>query len=139
MPLPHQNQAPEIKFSFGDDSAQKQRRQMLIALTLLLVALILILTKDREFWFPSAPVQSESEPLEETSPEPNSLEAVTTITQPAVPRRLKAKHAPRRQRPSQTNRPQRPPSLRAEPCSLRSKSRWWLGTSTAQSKQAAIR
>ena len=67
------NQAPEIKLSFEDDSAQKQRRQMFIALTLLLAALILILTKDRDFWFPSAPVfQSASEPLEETSPEPRA-------------------------------------------------------------------
>jgi TonB family protein len=83
MPLP-ENQAPEIKLSFGDDSAQKQRRQMFIALTLLLAALILILTKDRDFWFPSAPVfQSASEPLEETSPEPK--EGATTTTQPASP------------------------------------------------------
>ena len=92
MPLPV-NQAPEIKLSFGDDSAQKQRRQMFIALTLLLAALILILTKDRDFWFPSAPVfQSASEPVEETSPEPRAQpEGATTPAQPASPAELKAK------------------------------------------------
>ncbi|HMH06285.1 MAG TPA: TonB family protein [Terriglobales bacterium] len=97
MPLLQENQATEIKLSFGDDSAQKQRRQMLIALTLLLAALILTLTKDREFWFPPAPaLQSEAEPLEETSPQLMSQsEAATTTTQPALPARQKAKpHAP---------------------------------------------
>jgi TonB family protein len=92
MPLPV-NQAPEIKLSFEDDSAQKQRRQMFIALTLLLAALILILTKDRDFWFPSAPVfQSASEPVEETSPEPRAQpDGATTPAQPASPAELKAK------------------------------------------------
>ena len=91
MPLPHQDQVAETKSSLADAFVRKQRRQMLTALTLLLVALILTLIKDREFWFPTAPVQSASEPLEETSPQPGSLEAVTTIKQPAVPRRRKAK------------------------------------------------
>jgi TonB family protein len=92
MPLPV-NQAPEIKLSFGDDSAQKQRRQMFIALTLLLAALILILTKDHDFWFPSAPVfQSVSEPVEEASPEPRAQpEGATTPAQPASRAELKAK------------------------------------------------
>lgn len=75
-----ENQAPEIRLSFADDAALKQRRQMFIALTLLLVALVMILTKDRDFWFPSASViQSTSEPVEETSPEPQAQsEAVTS-------------------------------------------------------------
>ena len=68
-----ENQAPEIKLSFADDAVLKQRRQMLVALTLLLVALVMILTKDRDFWFPSAPVsQSTSEPIEEPSSEPQA-------------------------------------------------------------------
>ena len=98
MPLQQENQVTEGKPSFGDDPVQKQRRQMLIALSLLLAALILLLTKDREFWFPSAPVlQSESEPLEETLPEPKSQsELATTTTQPAVPARPKSKpHTPK--------------------------------------------
>jgi len=64
---------------------------MLIALTLLLAALILILMKDREFWFPPAAMQLELEPLEEISPQPNSQsETATSITQSAVPARPKA-------------------------------------------------
>lgn len=92
MPLLQKNQGRELKTSFEDDSAQKQSRQMLIALTLLLAALILTLIKDREFWFPPAPVQSESEPLEETSPEPKFQSgAATAAMHPAVPASPKAK------------------------------------------------
>jgi periplasmic protein TonB len=91
-----ENQAPEIKLSFADDAVQKQRRQMLIALTLLLVALVMILTKDRDFWFPSAPVQSTSEPIEEPSTEPQAQpEAVISPKQTTVTTTLKAKqHKP---------------------------------------------
>jgi TonB family protein len=93
MPLRQENQVPEGKPSFGYDPVQKQRRQMLIALSLLLAALILLLIKDREFWFPSAPVlQSESEAIEETLPEPKSQsEAATATTPSAVPERPKSK------------------------------------------------
>ena len=88
-----QNQAPEIKLSFADDAVLKQRRQMLIALTLLLVALVMILTKDWDFWFPSAPAfQSTSEPMEETSSEPQAQsEAVTSPKQTTGITTLKAK------------------------------------------------
>jgi protein TonB len=88
-----ENQAPQIKSSFGDDFVQKQRQQMLIALTLLVAALIVVLAKDREFWFPSAPaVQSVAEPLEETLPAPKSQsEAATASMHPAVPASPKAK------------------------------------------------
>lgn len=92
-----ENQAPEIKLSFADDAVLKQRRQMLIALTLLLVALVMILTKDRDFWFPSAPVfQSTSEPVEETSSEPQAQsQAVTSPAQTSGTATLKAKqHKP---------------------------------------------
>jgi TonB family protein len=88
-----ENQTPEIRLSFADDAVLKQRRQMLIALTLLLVALVMVLTKDREFWFPSAPVfQSTSEPMEETSSEPQAQsEAVTSPKQTTGISTLKAK------------------------------------------------
>jgi TonB family protein len=93
MRLMQQNEVADIKPSFGDDSDQKVRRQMLIALTLLLAALILTLVRDREFWFPSAPVpQSESEPLEETAPAPQAKsEVASTTMQPVSATRLKAK------------------------------------------------
>ena len=61
-------QVTVIAPSVGDDSERKQRRQMLVALALLLAALILVLIKDRDFWFPpEPPAQSESEPVEEPS------------------------------------------------------------------------
>ena len=92
-----ENQAPEIRLSFADDAVVKQRRQMLIALTLLLVALVMILAKDRDFWFPSAPVsQATSEPMEEPSSEPPAKpEAVTSPKQTSSTATLKAKqHKP---------------------------------------------
>ncbi len=45
-------------------SVQAQRRRMLIALALLLLALGVVLVKDRQFWLPSSPT-AESEALEQ--------------------------------------------------------------------------
>ena len=89
-------QVAEIKSSFGDGQ-QKVGRQMLAALTLLLAALVLILVKDRDFWFPPTPVlQSESEPIEEVVPAPNAKsETAGTTTQPVAVAPLKKKpHVP---------------------------------------------
>jgi TonB family protein len=97
MPLPEENELPELSPSFGDDSAQKQRRQMLIALALLLLALILVLVKDRDFWFPPAPAtSSESEPAEQIAPEAQTqAQTQTTTAKPSVPQHSKAKpHTP---------------------------------------------
>ena len=81
MPLPEENELPELSTSFGDDSEQKQRRQMLIALALLLLALILVLIKDRDFWFPATPdTSSESEPVEQVAPETQPLAPATSNT-----------------------------------------------------------
>ena len=89
-------QVAEIKSSFGDGQ-QQVRRQLLSALTLLLAALVLILVKDRDFWFPPTPVlQSESEPIEEVVPAPNAKSEVAgTTTQPVAVAPLKKKvHVP---------------------------------------------
>ena len=101
MGLMQTNRVAEMESSFGDDPQRKIRRQMLVALTLLLTALVLVLIKDREFWFPSAPVaQSESEPLsepiEQAVPAPSTqLGAASTATQPVASARMKAKpHTP---------------------------------------------
>jgi TonB family protein len=93
MALLHENQGPQSEPSFGEDFVHKQRRQMLIALTLLLAALILVVTKDREFWFqPAPPLQAESEPVEQTLPEPKAQPATAIATpQPAVPAQKKSK------------------------------------------------
>jgi TonB family protein len=91
MPLGQQNRTPETRLSIGD-SAQTPRRQLLIALTLLLAALVLILAKDREFWFPSTPaLQSESEPIEEALPQQTPQSTATNAARPALPGRLKVK------------------------------------------------
>ena len=97
MPLPEENELPELDPTFGDDSEQKQRRQMLVALALLLIALILVLVKDREFWFPPSPAaESESEPVEQTAPEAQTrTKAASGTPKTSVPERGKAKaHTP---------------------------------------------
>lgn len=95
MPLPEENELPELNASFGDDSEQKQRRQMLIALALLLLALILVLVKDREFWFPPAPAaSSESEPAEQIAPEAQTqgqTQATSTSAKSSVPEHPKTR------------------------------------------------
>ena len=48
------------------ESARKQRHQMLIALSLLLLALILVLLKDWHFWFPTPVAVTRPEPLEKS-------------------------------------------------------------------------
>ncbi len=95
MAFQHENQVPEIKSLAGNGSENKERQHMLIALALLLAALVLVLTKDYSFWFPPAP-QAQQEPMEELSPAPKmQSESATTVTQPAVAVRPKAKlHTP---------------------------------------------
>jgi TonB family protein len=97
MGLMQQNHIAEIERSFEDDSDRKVRRQMLIALTLLVGALILVLAKDRDFWFPSVPVaQSTSEPVEEVVPAPDSeSEAASAPAQLVAATHIQAKpHTP---------------------------------------------
>jgi TonB family protein len=100
MGLMQTNRIAEIETSLGDDSERRIRRQMLVALALLLSALVLVLIKDREFWFPSAPVvQSEAEPLSEPMeavPAPTAPVATADQTaQPVGASHTKAKsHAP---------------------------------------------
>ena len=97
MPLLEENQVQvtDITPSVGDDSEKKQRRQMLVALALLLAALILVLIKDRDFWFPpEPPAQSESEPVEEPTPDvkaPSETASTTTPAQPPVHARPRSK------------------------------------------------
>jgi periplasmic protein TonB len=96
MPLLEENHVTDIAPSVGDDSERKQRRQMLVALSLLLAELILVLIKDRDFWFPpELPTQSESEPVEEPSSDvkaPPETATTTTTPPPVVHARPKPKH-----------------------------------------------
>jgi TonB family protein len=64
MPMLEENRQPDMnEVRFDGGSELKQRRQMLIALALLLAALIVVLYKDWQFWYPST-VTVESEPSE---------------------------------------------------------------------------
>ena len=47
------NRTPQLPGTVEVGPEQKQRRVMLAALALLLIALILVLIKDRQFWFPA--------------------------------------------------------------------------------------
>ena len=99
MGLMQTNRVAEIETSFGDDPQRKVRRQMLVALTLLLTALVLVLIKDREFWFPPEPVaQSESEPLsepvEQAVPAPSARLGAASPTAVAAARMKAKPHMP---------------------------------------------
>jgi TonB family protein len=96
MPLLEENTQSEIEVDpsvLEEGANQRQRRQMLFALALLLVALILVLLKDREFWFPPSPA-SEAEQAEETPPDADTAsppEKQITGTPTVAPTRPKAK------------------------------------------------
>jgi len=110
MGLMQTNRIAEIEPSFGDDAQRRVRRQMLVALVLLVTALVLVLIKDREFWFPAAPaLQSEAAPLSEPTEEPVAATTVqsapaSTPTQPVAAARTKAKsHTPPAPLPAASN------------------------------------
>ena len=65
---------------------QQQRQRMLVALFFLVLALVAVLIKDRQFWFPSSP-SAESE-IPEQSPPPATPPAIqaTTVTPVAPPK-----------------------------------------------------
>ena len=46
--------AVRVGHQAGADGQQKQRRQMLMALGILLLAVVLLLLKDWHYWFPQA-------------------------------------------------------------------------------------
>jgi periplasmic protein TonB len=83
MPMLEENSQQEVEVdvsALDAGSEQKQRRQMLIALALLLFALMLVLWKDREFWFPPSPESAESE-----LSEPSSSQTTTPSTAKTAP------------------------------------------------------
>ena len=63
--VPRLEIAPPAPILIEND--QRQRRRMVIALVMLLVALGLVLIKDRDFWF-SAPEATESEAIDDSAP-----------------------------------------------------------------------
>jgi periplasmic protein TonB len=75
--VPRLEIAPPAPILIEND--QRQRRRMVIALVMLLVALGLVLIKDRDFWF-SAPEATESEAIDDSAPV-----TADETTQPTVP------------------------------------------------------
>lgn len=97
MPMLEQNSRTEP----GDPAPhaafeQQQRRRMLFALIVLLLALVSVLVKDRQFWFPPGP-SAESETPDQsgprTSPATRPATPATSVARPkiAVPSRAHAR------------------------------------------------
>ena len=76
--IPRLEIAPHAPVLVEND--QKQRRRMIIALVMLLVALGLVLVKDRDFWFPT-PDAADSEVVDE----PGNPEVATSEPTSAIP------------------------------------------------------
>lgn len=74
---------------FEAGSQQKQRRQMLVALALLLIALLVVIWKDWPVWFPSAS-GGDSEIVDQSAPEATAQTQPTVNGQPTASTRSKA-------------------------------------------------
>jgi TonB family protein len=86
MPALERKSGTEISGTLPDSALeQQQRRRMLLALAVLLVALVSVLIKDHQFWFPPSP-SSESEAVEQSAPK---------AAVPAIPGNVAAPVAPR--------------------------------------------
>ena len=88
MPMLEQKTGVERRSGPLDAGLQeKQRRQMLIALGLLLAALIVVVVKDRDFWFPSstqiADDSSDQPAPSETAPDQLVTKGAAPATRPA--------------------------------------------------------
>ena len=85
MPMLEQKRGSDMGTALPDAAfEQQQRRRMLIALAVLLLALISVLIKDRQFWFPPSP-SSESETAEQSAPLRSPLAARSKIVTPIAP------------------------------------------------------
>lgn len=76
------------------ENDQRQRRRMVVALVLLLVALGMVLVKDRDFWFPASDV-TESEAVDDSTDNaaPAPVATVNTpVAQPTAPAAHKKGH-----------------------------------------------
>jgi len=85
MPMLEQNGHTEISRPVPHAAfEQQQRRRMLIALLVLALALIAVIIKDRQFWFPPSP-SAESDTPEQTVPQPSPQVAPTRTVTPVAP------------------------------------------------------
>ena len=85
MPMLEQNGHTEISRPVPHAAFERQqRRRMLIALLVLALALIAVIIKDRQFWFPPSP-SAESDTPEQTVPQPSPQVAPTKTVTPVAP------------------------------------------------------
>jgi protein TonB len=85
MPMLEQNGHTEISRPVLHAAfEQQQRRRMLIALLVLALALIAVIIKDRQFWFPTSP-SAESDAPEPSVPQPSPQVAPTKTVTPVAP------------------------------------------------------
>ena len=84
--VPRLEVAPPAPVLLEND--QRQRRRMVIALVMLLVALGLVLIKDRDFWFPSPDI-ADSEAVEDSAPiasnDAPATDSTPAATLPRIP------------------------------------------------------
>jgi len=85
MPMLEQNGHTEISRPVPHAAFERQqRRRMLIALLVLALALIAVIIKDRQFWFPPSP-SAESDTPEQTVPQLSPQVAPTKTVTPVAP------------------------------------------------------
>ena len=96
--MPEQNHSTEIGDPLQPPSfEQQQRRRMLIALGVLVVALISVLIKDRQYWFPPSP-NTESETSESAAPAAVTSKTIPQTNSPKATARA-ATHARSKSKP----------------------------------------
>jgi periplasmic protein TonB len=110
MPTLEQKSGSDMGSAVPDAAfEQQQRRRMLIALVVLLLALISVLIKDRQFWFPPSP-SAESESTEQTVPQGSHLSTpAKTVTPVAPPKPAGPAPAQARRKPSNKRTATTPP------------------------------
>ena len=95
MPMLEENRRPEAGTPVEAGAEPRQRRQMLVALAVLLVALVLVLVKERQLWFPSAPVAEQESAADSATQPPAKPVAQAQPEAPSAQLRAasKARHA----------------------------------------------
>src|SRR5258705_3101337 len=91
------------------ENDQKQRRRMVIALVMLLVALGLVLVKDRDFWFPTRDAADSEVVDEPANPEVATNEPTASIPHAPAPSNtpsVRTRHAA----PPPSAKPPKPPA-----------------------------
>jgi TonB family protein len=83
----------EIPTSPEAQSQEKQRKQMLVALGLLLAALLVVVVKDRDFWLGSPP-QTTEDSTDETVPAASAPSQPVVNEAPSLPKSVKSKSHP---------------------------------------------